>query len=84
VLDQAVERHLVDSLASLEEATERARVDDGAGEEMRAGQLSFLEDAPEIRERLGEVPVASPAGPAPTMRMPTSIRSSTGSVGAAT
>ena len=43
VLDGAVERHLVDAFAPLEETAQRPRVDDGAGEEMRAGRLAFLQ-----------------------------------------
>ena len=43
VLDRSVERHLVDALASFEEATERARIDDGAREKMRARLLAFLQ-----------------------------------------
>ena len=44
VLDRAVEGHLVDALPAPEETAQRARVDDGAREKMRAGRLSLLED----------------------------------------
>ena len=44
VLDRAVERHLVDALASLEEAAQRTRIDDRAGKEMRANLLALLQD----------------------------------------
>src|SRR5712691_1698432 len=43
VLDGPVKRHLVDPLASLEQAAQRTRVDDGAGEEMRADLLALLQ-----------------------------------------
>ena len=44
MLDRAVEGHLVDPLASLEETAERARIDDCAGKEMRAGLFPLVED----------------------------------------
>ena len=43
VLDRPVERHLVDALASLEEPAQRARVDDRAREQVRAGLLALLQ-----------------------------------------
>ena len=73
---------------------ERARVHDGAGEEVRPG-LPFSTTAtgtsPSRAAVSGDsssscpsrIAQARPAGPAPTMRTPTSIRSSTGSVGGA-
>src|SRR5205823_2093184 len=43
VLDRAVEGHLVDPLASLEETAERARIDNCSGQEMRAGLFPLVE-----------------------------------------
>ena len=43
MLDRPVERHLVDAFASFEEAAQRTRVDDRAGEEMRADLLALLQ-----------------------------------------
>ena len=72
-----------------------ARVDDGAREEVRARLLALLEDGDrDVAEPLGDlgrsssswprrIAHARPAGPAPTIRTPTSMRSSAGSVGAA-
>ena len=94
-VDLAVERHVLDPLAAAEEPAQRARVDDGAGEQVRAGLLALLEHgdrhlaeplarvsgAPRAAGRAGSRRRARP-GPAPTIRTPTSIRSSGGSVGA--
>ena len=68
-----------------------ARVDDRAGEEVRSGGTALLDDRDRnlaealaqvgpLLEELGqrESPPTSPAGPAPTTRAPTSIRSSAG------
>jgi hypothetical protein len=43
VLDRTVERHLVDALASLEEAAQRTWVDDRTGEQVRARLLALLQ-----------------------------------------
>ena len=44
VLDGPVERHLVETLAALEEAPQRARIHDGPRQKMRAGLLALLQD----------------------------------------
>ena len=79
-----------------EELAEGVRVDDRAREEVRAGRLALVEDGDRhVAEPLGELgpsssswpartAAARPAGPPPTIRIPTSIRSSAGSVGSRT
>ena len=95
-LDLAVERHVRGPLLTAEQAPEAARVDDRAGERVRARLLALLEHghrdlAQPLREPgdssiswPSRIAQASPAGPAPTIRIPTSIRSSGGSVGSST
>ena len=66
-------------VAIAEEPPKRARVDDGAGEQVRAGLLALLDDRDRhLAEPLGDsgcsssswprrIAQASPAGPAPTI-----------------
>ena len=52
----AVVRHVLDRQPVAEETAERTRVDDGAGEEMRAGRLALLDDRDgHLAEALGDL-----------------------------
>ncbi len=53
---RAVRRHVLDAVAVLEETAQRARVDDRAGEQVRAGLLALLDDRDRhVAEPLGDV-----------------------------
>jgi hypothetical protein len=93
VVDDPEEGELLDPLAVAEEKLEAARIHDGAREKVGAWLLPFSSTAtgtsPSRSARSGcsssscprRIAQASPAGPPPTIRTPTSIRSSGGSVG---
>ena len=91
-----VVRDVLHVQAVLEQPAQRTRVHDRAGEKVRARLLPFLDHGDrDVAEPLGDLGVrleqlsqpdraGEPPGPPPTIRTPTSIRSSAGDDGATT